>query len=163
MAIKDYLGGLHKAIYRHEKAIEKAEIKIKQATKVYENIESTNGVSDTELRLHNLCEIGYETEKLNPVYGTKSSDPVYRKISKMSKLCGQVPIVMHWGVDGIIRQKVVDLQYKIESRKMPEEEYLHIHKSSIPKLFEEWVEQIKKECNLEKLREQFKKDQKLCA
>ena len=141
--------------YRERKAWELValELEIKLAKKIGENLYETGLLnsdpsliypgppsdlyildpsSDARLRIRNS---NRRITGINPVDGTKATDPVYRKISK---------IEIEYRSPAYFSFFLEELKTKMERRKMGEEEYMHILETPENKLIEEWEAKIEK-------------------
>jgi hypothetical protein len=120
--------------------IEKMAMVEKQASIISSHLEETMAHSDDYIRILSSNE---RSTALDPVHGTKSSDPVYRKISRAAEYAhnarGSNP---YWGIAGIIQDEVTQIQVRMEKRQMTGEEYNHLSRTSMKALLAEWSEQI---------------------
>jgi hypothetical protein len=108
---------------------------------ITEHIKEINSLSDVEAMIHNSNE---RSTGVDPVDGTKSTDPVYRKISKAARFAHDPAYSNpYWTFAGLMQDIVTDLQIKMEERKMSKPEYQHLKRTSMKNLLEEWVEQIR--------------------
>jgi len=106
---------------------------------VLENIQRIKSYSDIALVILNNNE---RISGVDPVDGTRATDPVYRKISKAAKLAYNTDYIQRRGIAGIMADYVTQLQVKIEERKMTQEEYSHLYRTSMRELLLEWAGQI---------------------
>jgi hypothetical protein len=110
------------------------------ARKIAENCEKTRSYSDTLIKIMSNNE---RSTGIDPVDGTRSTDFVYRKISKaVERARNPHHPNPYWGLAGIISDHVIKLQIKMENRTMTREEYRHLERTSINNLLKEWSEEI---------------------
>ncbi|MBX4212415.1 hypothetical protein KW787_03115 [Candidatus Pacearchaeota archaeon] len=124
---------------------EKVNVRVKIAYKIAQKIESIMDSTDWDLRRGILQHEDYlkvEDEKratFDVVDGTRSIDPVYRKLSKIQKLLRSEQRY-HNDAPFVDREINEQIKIRMERREMKEEEYKHYLKNSILDLTNEFIE-----------------------
>ena len=103
---------------------------------VASNMESLMGYSDKAL----LILTNNERIGLDPIKGAKNPDPVYRKLSRASKLIHTDR--QYWTLEPMLDKYANNLQIAMEHRTMTQEQYKHIHDAPIRELIGEWSDDI---------------------
>lgn len=117
------------------------------AERIAENIKKTKSDTDGELRVSNImsCVLADGKGATNPVQAIESFDPVYRKIAKIEHIASHSLGGPSYKYEASIKNHADRLRMHLEGRRMGEEEYTHLLKTSINKLIDEWCEKFAKQ------------------
>lgn len=136
-----------KYIHRKYDASERASRNANLAKRIAENIKKTRSYTDGELRISNIISYVIAAGKgaTNPVAPIASIDPVYRKIAQVEQRSNRSCSGPHYMYNAYIQNHADRLRMNLENRKMGEEEYTHLLKTSIDTLLDEWCEKFSKQ------------------
>jgi len=134
------MGRIEDYIFKQKQIIDLSKGRKAVAEIIAENLKEFKSAKDFRLRIQNIHGSQRDESRVTyPVHGDKSPDPVYRKLSKAIKY------VHHnrCSGEGILAEYINQLQIKMENRKMREEEYSYLEKTSMKQLIFEFSDMLK--------------------